>query len=512
MAFKILSSAEIELLTEKQRKSYEEELAIYNERVKFVEQMEKFENTVMAPYEPKLVPISAVGRAPEKVYTHPEYSVETMQVSVAPPPEIAAIQLLQPVTAAVPTYYKPHIVSVEHKKRVGHSVSALPPLRKAVAPVSAFVKAEQNPVTLPAKEKLTVPGIRSENVGHVKDALSTTVVPQHTSIKPVSVESIKRVQQNTAALPLVSKAVAPVRAFVKSEQEPIRLPAKAKHRVPGKAPVGTAVLKAALSTVTIPKHAIINIVPAERSMKAVFGQPVFPSIGKAAAPVATFTSSGQHAPILPIGIKLAAPDKKVNAMGTIKASLPMTAKPQSLAIPPFVPVSVDRAVRRNSYHAITPSTVHLPALSSPEKVQLTLPKIPRPNQFSVAIQKPDFTFLTLPNAQKAISPTVETFKTKYAFTALPAVNVSKPEISPHASLTIQKSTLPKVSKPTFIPKPYAKPNTDSVLKLDFPSTPVVPVKTVKKVAAHSSEISKIKAVVVPDAYTNESLKNLLPSK
>jgi len=42
MAFNILSSNEIELLTEDQRKSYEKELAIYKERVKFVEQMEMF--------------------------------------------------------------------------------------------------------------------------------------------------------------------------------------------------------------------------------------------------------------------------------------------------------------------------------------------------------------------------------------------------------------------------------------------------------------------------------------
>ena len=37
MAFNILSSDEIELLTDNQRKSYEKELANYNERVEFVE-------------------------------------------------------------------------------------------------------------------------------------------------------------------------------------------------------------------------------------------------------------------------------------------------------------------------------------------------------------------------------------------------------------------------------------------------------------------------------------------
>lgn len=40
MAFKILSTNEIDLLTENQRTQYEDELAIYNGRVKFVEQLD----------------------------------------------------------------------------------------------------------------------------------------------------------------------------------------------------------------------------------------------------------------------------------------------------------------------------------------------------------------------------------------------------------------------------------------------------------------------------------------
>ena len=43
MAFKILTEDEIKLLTDKQRIQYENQLAIYNERVKFVEQLEKLD-------------------------------------------------------------------------------------------------------------------------------------------------------------------------------------------------------------------------------------------------------------------------------------------------------------------------------------------------------------------------------------------------------------------------------------------------------------------------------------
>ena len=82
MAFKILTEDEIKLLTDKQRIQYESQLAIYNERVKFVEQLEKLENVEIKPYEPTSTRIPAVGLSPEKIFTAPLYDIKITETKV----------------------------------------------------------------------------------------------------------------------------------------------------------------------------------------------------------------------------------------------------------------------------------------------------------------------------------------------------------------------------------------------------------------------------------------------
>lgn len=384
MAFKILSSNEIELLAENQRKSYEEELAVYNERVKFVEQMEKFENTVIAPYEPKLVNILDVGKAPEKTYSNPAYVVKMADLTVKSVPEIATVNFDEPVAAVVPKYSK---------------------------------------------------------------------------IKNVPIEHIKKVEQNRPILPQAGKVAAPVSTFVKSEPQAFVLPERVK-----------------------------TIVPSKISKK----------------------------------IEHARPD------------LPTAVKPKSFAKLAFAPVHVDNNAIKANCHNVRLSAVNLPALTLPEKAQPILPKLlvtspevkafevpeqavpvlPRaiiPDKVSASFSKPNVQHAKLPITQKAVIPTRKFVKSEYVLSDLPTAIIPKAGVQSYIAPQIQKSDLPTFVKPVVTSRPYIKPIVNSTLKIEYPPININYVKPLKKISSKISNLPRVNAVVIPDAYAKESLKNLLPS-
>lgn len=191
MAFKILSSGEIELLTENQRKSYEKELAVYNERVKFVEQMEKFENAVITPYKPKLESISVVSKAPEKTYANPEYVVKISSVAVKNAPEAATFNFDKSVTAVVPKYAKTKNVSVKHIKKAEQEKPTLPQVGKATVPAKVFIRFAQEKTILPQVGKADVPAkvfIKAEQPIPVLPVRAKTIIP---SKKPEKTEQVR---------------------------------------------------------------------------------------------------------------------------------------------------------------------------------------------------------------------------------------------------------------------------------------------------------------------------------
>ena len=101
MAFRELSQNELELLTDSQRRVYEEELEIHRERVKFVEQLEKMENVRFEPFQPTLTPIRSVSRIPEKQYLKQEQV--PVQVTAAAAVTVPAAKQInkEPVKAKV---------------------------------------------------------------------------------------------------------------------------------------------------------------------------------------------------------------------------------------------------------------------------------------------------------------------------------------------------------------------------------------------------------------------------
>lgn len=191
MAFKILNSNQIELLTESQRESYEKELAIYNERVKFVEQIEQFENTVITPYEPKLTNISAISKAPEKEFGTPEYVIAKIEPVTKPELKVVSVSFDEPVTVALPKHMKIKNVPVEHVKKVEQCKPALP---------------------------------NNNNV----------VIPRYSKIENVSLEHVKKVEQCKPDLPKVFMSVDSVNLLTKAELQSPLLKVSVKTSIPSK--------------------------------------------------------------------------------------------------------------------------------------------------------------------------------------------------------------------------------------------------------------------------------------
>ena len=175
MAFRVLSSNELELLTEKQRINYEKELDIYNERIKFVEQLEKFENAVIAPYEPKFINISAVKKPPEKIYHNQEVVVKMADIAVKSVPTMPEISFAEPITAKIPKCPKIKNVSIYYKKAKEYNKPVFPEINKAVAPVKTFIKSEPKTPVLPEKVKTVIPNKITKKVEQVIPKLPTTI-------------------------------------------------------------------------------------------------------------------------------------------------------------------------------------------------------------------------------------------------------------------------------------------------------------------------------------------------
>ena len=157
MAFRILTSDELALLTEQQRAYYEEELAVYNERVRFVEQIEKLENAEIQPYEPVLKPIPAVRKAPEFGFSAPAYTVARNNASTVSAPHKTVV-FQDEITTALPC---PDIVKPLHIKSdtiFEAPGASLPPVGVATVPETVFQKPDYTlSSSLTQQKKISAP-------------------------------------------------------------------------------------------------------------------------------------------------------------------------------------------------------------------------------------------------------------------------------------------------------------------------------------------------------------------
>ncbi|MEE0061637.1 MAG: hypothetical protein UE295_12485 [Acutalibacteraceae bacterium] len=430
MAFKILSSDEIELLTEEQRKSYENELEIYNERVKFVEQLEKLENTVVEPYEPKLVKISAVKKAPNVAFVKPEYTVDIIDVDISSAPEMSKVKFDKPVTAMVPKCSKTKNVSVGHIKKVEYDKPIMPQTSQVVVPDRAVEKLNQNKPSLPQVKGTNIP---------------TKV---HIELK-----------QDKPVVPVKIKIAVPCMTHKNSGQVKPNLPEKVRVKAVNQMP-GVSF--------SIDKNAIVASNVKKTAPKVNLPEVVLPEKAN---------------PILPKSSVKFAEIKGFKGIDRKEAVLPK---------------------------AIIPNQVNA-SFKQANKTKAELPVVSNISVKKASVKKIDVKKAELPSVQKTGIPKKEFAKSACDMSDLPAVNAPKTNVEAYSKPEFKKLELPKVDKPIVNTSGFLKKTTAEPPKIEYPTIDIVPKKTFKKIDSRANNVPSVGGVVIPNAYTNESLKKLLDS-
>lgn len=429
MAFRILSNDEIELLTEAERNSYERELAVYNDRVKFVEQIEKFESTEITPYEPKFINVSVIGKVPEKIYSNPKYAAQLIDVAVKPAPKAHGTNFEEPVVAAVPKCLKVKNVSVEHIKKTPQYKNALPQMSKAFAPVVANIKAKHGIPALPE--------------------IGKTVAPPDVCV---------RLELNNPVLPETEKTIVPSKTFKKIEQ----------------------VKPSVANNLKLQSFPELDFTATFINSKAI--NKFKPDIMQPRIKSREFTLPEREKPVLPL---LSVGFKKVKQF-----EAPEQAKP-------YLPEPV------------------IPGKANILYKQMKKPQIQLPEASNVSVASPSFSGLNiqqtrLPAAQRVNIPTKKFLKSDCALPDLPKLTVPRTQIQLYIEPELQNPDLPTFTMPAVTSVPQCKRFVDSVPKIEYPSIDIIPVKSFKRVDSKVNDFPSVSKVAVPDAYTNDSLKNLLP--
>lgn len=493
MAFRILSLEEIELLTEEQRKSYENELEIYNERVKFVEQLEKFENTVVSPYEPKFVNISDVKNAPEVVYAKPEYMVDLVDVDVNSVPEIPTANFDEPVTATVPKCLKAKGVSVEHIKKAKCEKPKMPKSGKTVVPKKIIQKTEQNKPKLPqiigaviptkvhkiekqdklfmpAKAKTVVPSVMSNSNQQVNPNLPEKFKVKTFNQMPVTPLSINKKVANPV-LPKSLMHFAELKSFKGAKRKDTTLldtyiqnyANKTKAELPNVSNI--SVKKAELPNVQktdIPIKAIHKFSHSRDSLAGL------PTMDKSKTNVESYINSER---------------KKVRVSKSVLPNLQKTS----------IPV---KDIRKSSYDFSDLPTINKPKISVEPYIKPDIEKI--------KVEKSELT-----NVQKTNIPVKEILKSHHELSDLPTIDALKINVETYIKPELKKSVLPKVTKPVVNSSQFSKNTVTKSKKIEYPTLDIVPKISFKKNDRKINSMPSVNNITIPNAYANESIKNLL---
>ena len=157
MAFRILSPEEIELLTDVQREAYEEELEIYRERAKFVEQIERFDCKKMTPYEPKLERIPTVKVAPNKEYSHVGCSASIHKAQICQIPELPPMNIQSANHVCISAGKALSIPDIAYDKPAATVVVDVPHCFALSTPEKTYTKPLEREVVLPEKVFVSIP-------------------------------------------------------------------------------------------------------------------------------------------------------------------------------------------------------------------------------------------------------------------------------------------------------------------------------------------------------------------
>lgn len=143
MAFKVLSQSELDLLTENQRNDYEKRFAIYHDRVKFIEQIEKFEEAEIKPYEPKLSKIPTLKKAPKKEFKKLDYSLIEFKPIKNPIKKLSHLNFDKHIRAKVPKNLIIKNTSINGFNQITFDKPDLPVTEIKTSPVGYFGKSKK---------------------------------------------------------------------------------------------------------------------------------------------------------------------------------------------------------------------------------------------------------------------------------------------------------------------------------------------------------------------------------
>lgn len=149
MAIKVFEEEQTALLTEDQRKQYEETLALYQERTSFVERMADLESVEIPVYKPMLREISMMGEIPENDYEVPEWGVKKYVPAFELRPEFREFSFHASISVELPECRKPTKMEVNYLQR-GETVRAELPKAVIINNPSVHMKrTKQKPPYLP---------------------------------------------------------------------------------------------------------------------------------------------------------------------------------------------------------------------------------------------------------------------------------------------------------------------------------------------------------------------------
>lgn len=203
MALKILNDEELELLSNEQIVEYKEALELYRQRVEFVEQLEKIENSRIEPYEPKLKRIASIKNINTKSFKKKKFVIHMDESLIKSSLRIKTFEKVNRKSPDIPTIESPKVRNLSVKKVEVNKPTLLTEssinIKSVIVPKKMKNNLKHSPIKFP---EVVVPDI------NIDFAISS--VKKHTLLPEVIVNTARDI------------------TFVKRDREKIELPTIAK--------------------------------------------------------------------------------------------------------------------------------------------------------------------------------------------------------------------------------------------------------------------------------------------
>ena len=210
MAFRILNEEELPLLTDNQKAQYEKELAIYQKRVAFVEQLEKYDNVEIEPFHPKLEMIDTVDAVGVKTYQRQDYKIQLQKMIGKPELQVNLVQIEKKAGIKLPAVLV-QTTDIKFLHKIEKNKPGLPTVKKPFMVVQRFEKPEGEQLELPVVSSPETIAGGYNKINKIRPKLSDITVPDAVLI------SFAALEQSEVELPKVAIDAPTSQLFEKPE-------------------------------------------------------------------------------------------------------------------------------------------------------------------------------------------------------------------------------------------------------------------------------------------------------